>query len=189
MPAAKQNSSWIFTSFVLHDLQLSEDHDLRVRRELKLLGRDLLHEVPAHGSVRRRRRALRPPRSFGERFSARLFAAALEKVRRPCSARHLLGFRPDLRHFRDAQPHLEQTKQRGRDVLLPLLEAGRRLVLQASSAQTPTAASPTLGATARIFPRAIIAHVVDGRRTRHLTDVDGIYTANPKESAEARLLA
>ncbi len=45
---------------VLHDLRLRDDvdrlaatqaHDLRVRRELQVLGRDLLHEVPACGSV------------------------------------------------------------------------------------------------------------------------------------------
>src|SRR6266478_6904825 len=36
---------------VLHHLQLSAQDDLRVRRELQLLGRDLLHEVPARGGV------------------------------------------------------------------------------------------------------------------------------------------
>src|SRR5437660_11551446 len=36
---------------VLHDLQLRDGDDLRVRRELQLLARDLLHEVPAHGRV------------------------------------------------------------------------------------------------------------------------------------------
>src|SRR5712691_3093214 len=36
---------------VLHNLQLSEHHDLRVRRELQLLGPDLLHEISVSGSV------------------------------------------------------------------------------------------------------------------------------------------
>src|SRR3981081_4479580 len=36
---------------VLHDLQLGDVDDLRVRRELQFLGRDLLHEVPVHASV------------------------------------------------------------------------------------------------------------------------------------------
>src|SRR5713101_10051749 len=36
---------------VLHDLLLTEDSSIRVRRELQLLGRDLLHEVPAHAAV------------------------------------------------------------------------------------------------------------------------------------------
>src|SRR3989441_3079857 len=109
---------------VLHDLRLGEEDDLRVRRELQLLGRDLLHEVPVHSSVPAGADLFDRLASFGERFSARLFAAALEKsgvaaVPVP-SSRLVLA----CATFRDAPPHLEQTKQRGRDVLLPLLEAG-----------------------------------------------------------------
>src|SRR5262249_52876874 len=36
---------------VLQDLRLEDEDDLRVRRELQLLGGDLLHEVPEEGSV------------------------------------------------------------------------------------------------------------------------------------------
>src|SRR6266850_1701638 len=72
---------------VLRDLLLEEDDALRIRRELKLLGGDLLHEVAA------------VPVASSE------FVVTCE-------------------NFRDAQPHLEQTRQRGRAVLLPLLEDG-----------------------------------------------------------------
>src|SRR5712692_2101976 len=64
---------------VLHDLQLSEEAGLRVRRDLQVLGRDLLHEVPVRGSVAPSAELFDRLASFGERFSARLFAAALEK--------------------------------------------------------------------------------------------------------------
>src|SRR6267154_3135815 len=64
---------------VLHDLNLREHDDLRVRRELQLLARDLFHEVPLHGHIAAGAELFDRLASFGERFSARLFAAALEK--------------------------------------------------------------------------------------------------------------
>ena len=173
---------------VLHDLQLSEDHDLRVRRELKLLGRDLLHEVPAHGSVAAGAERFDRLASFGERFSARLFAAALEKSGVPAVPVTSSDFVLTCDTFRDAQPHLEQTKQRGRDVLLPLLEAGVVSVVTGFIGATPDGRITTLGRNSSDFSGAIIAHVVDADELVIWTDVDGIYTANPKESAEARLL-
>jgi len=46
----------------------------------------------------------------------------------------------------------------------------------------------TLGRNSSDFSGAIIAHVVDADELVIWTDVDGIYTANPNESSEARLL-
>ncbi len=182
---------------VLHDLQLGEhvdrlavtqDNDLRVRRELQLLGRDLLHEVPVHGSVAAGADLFDRLASFGERFSARLFAAALEKSGVPAVPVTSSEFVLTCETFRDAQPHLEQTKHRGRHVLLPLLEAGIVPVVTGFIGATPDGRITTLGRNSSDFSGAIIAHVVDADELVIWTDVDGIYTANPNESAEARLL-
>jgi len=173
---------------VLRDLQLSEENDLRVRRELQLLGRDLLHEVPARGSVAAGAELFDRLASFGERFSARLFAAALEKSRIPAVPVTSSDFVLTCDTFRDAQPHLEQTKQRGRDVLLPLLEAGVVPVVTGFIGATPDGRITTLGRNSSDFSGAIIAHVVDADELVIWTDVDGIFTANPNESPEARLL-
>src|SRR5262249_16385385 len=63
---------------VLRELPLdSADRD-RVAYELDSLGRDLLHEVPAKARVGVSPELFDRLASFGERFSARLFAAALE---------------------------------------------------------------------------------------------------------------
>ena len=173
---------------VLQDLHLPEHDDLRVRRELQILGRDLLHEVPVHGTVAAGAELFDRLASFGERFSARLFAAALEK-----SAVHAVpvassDFVLTCDTFREAQPHLEQTKQRGRDVLLPLLEAGIVPVVTGFIGATPDGRITTLGRNSSDFSGAIIAHVVDADELVIWTDVDGIFTSNPSESAEARLL-
>jgi aspartate kinase len=90
--------------------------------------------------------------------------------------------------FRDAQPHLEQTRQRGRGVLLPLLEAGIVPVVTGFIGATPDGRITTLGRNSSDFSGAIVAHVVNADEFVIWTDVDGIYTANPSESAEARLL-
>jgi aspartate kinase len=173
---------------VLHDLQLRDHDEVRVRRELQLLGRDLLHEVPSHGSVVAGAELFDRLASFGERFSARLFAATLEKSGVPAVPVTSSDFVLTCDTFRDAQPHLEQTRQRGRDVLLPLLEAGIVPVVTGFIGATPDGRITTLGRNSSDFSGAIIAHVVDADELVIWTDVDGIYTANPNESAEARLL-
>jgi aspartokinase/homoserine dehydrogenase 1 len=167
---------------------VAPDHDLRVRRELQLLGRDLLHEVPVHATVAAGADLFDRLASFGERFSARLFAAALEKSGIPAVPVTSSEFVLTCDTFRDAQPHLAQTKQRGRDVLLPLLLAGIVPVVTGFIGATPDGRITTLGRNSSDFSGAIIAHVVDADELVIWTDVDGIFTANPNESAEARLL-
>ena len=173
---------------VLHDLHLGDNEDLRVRRELHLLGRDLLHEVPVQFSVPAGADLFDRLASFGERFSARLFAATLEKSGVPAVPVTSSDFVLTCDTFREAQPQLAQTKQRGRDVLLPLLEAGIVPVVTGFIGATPDGRITTLGRNSSDFSGAIIAHVVDADELVIWTDVDGIYTANPSESAEARLL-
>jgi aspartate kinase len=176
---------------VLRDLALDPDEDDRVARELNSLGRDLLHEVSA------RRDGVSPAAaaevcdrlaSFGERFSARLFAAALEHSGVPAVPVSSSEFVLTCDTFRDAKPHLEQTKERGREVLLPLLAAGIVPVVTGFIGATPDGRITTLGRNSSDFSGAIIAHVVDADELVIWTDVDGIYTANPNESAQARLL-
>jgi aspartokinase/homoserine dehydrogenase 1 len=173
---------------VLHDLLLEADDDLRIRRELKLLGGDLLHEVPPEGRVAPEAELFDRLASFGERLSARLFAAALEKSGVAAVPVASSDFVLTCDNFRDAQPHLEQTRQRGRAVLLPLLEEGIVPVVTGFIGATPDGRITTLGRNSSDFTGAIIAHVVDALELVIWTDVDGIYTANPNESAEARLL-
>src|ERR1700704_4310110 len=108
---------------VLRNLQLAEEAHLRIRRELKLLFGDLAHEVSAEGRLVPSAELFDRLASFGERLSARLFAAALEKSGVTAVPVASSEFVLTCDTFRDAQPHLEQTRTRGRGILLPLLEA------------------------------------------------------------------
>jgi len=176
---------------VLWDLSLdSGDHD-RVARELNSLGRDLLHEVSP------RKHSLSPLAaaeffdrlaSFGERFSARLFAAALERSGVPAVPVSSSEFVLTCDTFQDAKPHLEQTRRRGREVLLPLLADAIVPVVTGFIGATADGRITTLGRNSSDFSGAIIAHVVDADELVIWTDVDGIFTADPVQSAQARLL-
>jgi bifunctional aspartokinase / homoserine dehydrogenase 1 len=173
---------------VLHDLRLDEESDRRVRHELQLLGRDLLHEVLSYHRGLTNAEIADRLASFGERFSSRLFAGALEKLGVASVPVASSDFVVTCETFRDAQPQLQQTKQRGRDILLPLLEKAIVPVVTGFIGATPDGRITTLGRNSSDFSGAIIAHVVDADQLVIWTDVDGIYTANPHETAEARLL-
>ncbi len=162
-------------------------HD-RVSRELDSLGRDLLHAVPARESVVASPELFDRLASFGERLSARLFAAALECVCVSAVPVASSDFVLTCDTFRDAKPHLEQTKRRGRAALTPLLEDGIVPVVTGFIGATPDGRITTLGRNSSDFSGAIIAHVVDADELVIWTDVDGIYTANPNEDAQAQLL-
>lgn len=172
---------------VLSELQLSELDHQRVWHDFRLLGRDLLHEVltPSHASSEARHDSLA---SFGERFSARLFAAALDACGVTSVPVTSSEFVLTCDTFRDAKPNMEETRRRGRDVLQPLLESGLVPVVTGFVGATRDGRVTTLGRNSSDYSGAIIAHVVDADELVIWTDVDGVYTANPNESNEARLL-
>lgn len=173
---------------VLRDLRLDVDDRDRVAYELDSLGRDLLHEVPKQAQVAATPELFDRLASFGERFTARLFAAALEQSGVPAVPVSSSEFVLTCETFRDAKPHLEQTKRRGRSVLAPLLEAGIVPVVTGFIGATPDGRITTLGRNSSDFSGALVAHVVDADELVIWTDVDGIYTENPNESAQAKLL-
>lgn len=155
--------------------------------DIRLLGRDLLHEVSSSSHCSEDELCDRLA-SFGERLSARLFSVALavSGVRAvPVSSSEFVR---TCSTFRDAQPHLEETCRRGREVLGPLLEDGIVPVVTGFIGATHDGRITTLGRNSSDFSGAITAHVVDADELVIWTDVDGIYTANPNESSEARLL-
>jgi aspartate kinase len=172
----------------LQDLGLAAMEQERVEGDLALLTDDLLHEVPLHGRVQANGALLDRLASFGERYAARLFAAALSKTGVSAVPVASSDFVLTCDNFRDAKPQLEHTRRRGREILLPLLEAGIVPVVTGFIGATQDGRITTLGRNSSDFSGALIAHVVDAEELVIWTDVDGIYTANPHESAEAKLL-
>lgn len=175
---------------VLRDLQLPLEELHRVEGELQSLVKDFLHDASPEFQPSPAARAPLQDRlaSYGERFSARLFAAALEKSGVPavpvCSSEFVLT----CDTFRDARPQLKETRCRGREILLPLFADGLVPVVTGFIGATSDGRVTTLGRNSSDFSGALIANVVDASELIVWTDVDGVYTANPRESAEARLL-
>jgi aspartate kinase len=175
---------------VLCDLSLDAIERDRVAYDLNSLGRDLLHEVsaPELSSAVPVAELVDRLASFGERFSTRLFAAALEQsgvVAVPVSSSE---FVLTCDTFGEAVPHLERTRRRGRELLLPLLADGIVPVVTGFVGATPDGRITTLGRNSSDFSGAIVAHAVNADELVIWTDVDGIYDINPHESSEAMLL-
>ena len=175
---------------VLGDLQLEPHQQARVERELHFLGQDFLHDASPDTQPSADLRAALQDRlaSYGERFSARLFAAALEKSGVPAVPVSSSEFVLTCETFRDARPQIDETRHRGREILLPLFQDGLVPVVTGFIGSTRDGRVTTLGRNSSDFSGALIAHVVDADELVIWTDVDGIFTANPRESAEARLL-
>ncbi len=172
----------------LQDLELEPEEHVRVQQDLEFLSGDLLHEIPLRGRVMVNGALLDRLASFGERYAARLFAAALGKIGVSAVPVSSSDFVLTCDNFRDAKPHLEYTRRRGREVLLPMLEAEIVPVVTGFIGATQDGRITTLGRNSSDFSGVLIAHVVEAEELIIWTDVDGIYTANPRESAEARLL-
>lgn len=172
----------------LCELNLADEEHKRIEEELELLSRDLLHEIPARGRAEVNDALCDRLASFGERYAARLFAAALGKIGAVAVPVASCDFVLTCDNFRDAKPHLEHTRRRGREILMPLLKAGIVPVVTGFIGATQDGRITTLGRNSSDFSGALIAHVVDAEELVIWTDVDGIYTANPHESKEARLL-
>ncbi len=172
----------------LEDLHLDAHEHERVQQEMALLTDDLVHEVPLRGHVEANGVLLDRLASLGERYAARLFAAALSKIGVTAVPVASSDFILTCDNFRDAKPHLEHTRSRGRQILLPLLKAEIVPVVTGFIGATQDGRITTLGRNSSDFSAALIAHVVDAEELVIWTDVDGIYTANPHESEEAKLL-
>jgi len=172
----------------LQDLELAATEYERVEQELKLLNRDLLHESPLRVRVEINDALLDRLASFGERYASRLFAATLGRIGVQAVPVASSDFVVTCDKFRDARPHLEHTRRRGREVLLPLLQAGIVPVVTGFIGATQDGRITTLGRNSSDFSGALIAHIVDAEELVIWTDVDGIYTTNPRDSAEAKIL-
>ena len=172
---------------VLNGLQLPEQDRVQVLHELKLLAHDLLHETPKRGPVIVAPALFDRLASFGERFSVRLFAAALTKLGIVAVPVASSDFVLTCDTFRDAKPYLGQTRERGRAVLVPLLESGIVPVVTGFIGATFDGRMTTLGRNSSDFSAALIAYVVDAGELVIWTDVDGVFTACPREIAEAKL--
>ncbi|HSR42844.1 MAG TPA: hypothetical protein VLL48_11745, partial [Longimicrobiales bacterium] len=87
-----------------------------------------------------------------------------------------------------AVPRDQETWDLVRGRLGPLLQAGRTPVLQGFVGATAEGRTTTLGRGGSDFTAAIVGAVLDAREVVIWTDVDGIFSADPRVADDARIL-
>lgn len=138
---------------------------------------DLLRGIAAVGELTPR--TLDNVTSFGERLSSLLTAAAF-------SARNIPVSHVDSREvivtdsqFTKAVPMLEETNDRLKQRVNPLLARGEVPVMGGFIAATPQGITTTIGRGGSDFSAAIIGAGLDAERIEIWTDVDGMKTTDP----------
>ncbi len=124
----------------------------------------------------------------GERCNARLIAAALRGVGLDAEAIDATDLIVTNARFGDATPLMDQTAERSRKRLLPLLQRGCVPVVTGFIGATPNGITTTLGRGGSDYSCAILGATLDADEVWFWKEVDGVMTANPKVAPEARTL-
>ncbi|MCD6290242.1 MAG: aspartate kinase [Anaerolineae bacterium] len=125
---------------------------------------------------------------LGERLSAPLLAAVLRTRNIPAEAVDAGEIIVTDDHFGSANPLMDITRERVRARLLPLIEGGIVPVVTGFVGATQDGIATTLGRGGSDYSAAIIGSCLDADRVEIWTDVDGVFTADPRIVPEARTL-
>ena len=126
--------------------------------------------------------------SYGERLSATLLAAALRDD--GLSAEHVDARRciVTTAEYGRAEPLMEETNQKTRAELEPLLKASTIPVLGGFIAATKKGETTTLGRGGSDYTAALLGAALDAREIQIWTDVSGVLTADPRLIRSARTI-
>lgn len=124
--------------------------------------------------------------SYGERLSAHLLAVVLCEHGLPAS--HVDARRCILTNEEHgkAQPLLEETRERTRAELEPLLKAQRVPVLGGFIAATAEGVTTTMGRGSSDYTATLVGAALGAHETQIWTDVTGVLTADPRMIETAR---
>ncbi len=126
--------------------------------------------------------------AIGELLSSRIVAAALQDAGVPATwvdARAVLVTDTE----RPASPLMDETRARCRELLLPIVAAGRIPVLGGFIGATIDGVTTTLGRGGSDYSASIFGVGVGAREIQIWTDVDGMLTADPRVIERPRPLA
>jgi bifunctional aspartokinase / homoserine dehydrogenase 1 len=154
------------------DLIPSAHTDLFDELSSLLQGITLLHEQTP------RSRALLA--SFGERLSVHVVVAHLRTVGLQAKAVDARQFVSTNENFQTARVDFERTAERGRELLLPLLQQGLIPVITGFLGASENGLTTTLGRGGSDYTATIIGQVLEAREVWIWTDVSGILSADPR---------
>ncbi len=133
-------------------------------------------------------RALDAIAGLGERMCVRVLAAALEASGLPSVALEATRLIVTDERFQDAHPDLKATTLRSRQILEPILDAGKIAVVTGFIAATPTGIPTTLGRGGSDYSAALLGTALKADEVWIWTDVDGVMTADPRLVLAARTI-
>ena len=137
----------------------------------------------------------RPPRSvdeaiaIGERLSALMIAACLNAQGTKAEAVNAAELIVTDAVFGSASPLMEQTAEKARKRLIPLMRQGVMPVVTGFNGATADGRPTTLGRGGSDFSASILSAALGARELWIWTDVDGIMTADPRLVPDAAVLA
>jgi aspartokinase/homoserine dehydrogenase 1 len=127
--------------------------------------------------------------SFGERLSARIFAAALRKLGAHAEALDAFEFIVTDGDREDPHPRLEESYQKTREALDPYFLMGTIPVVTGFVASTPAGRITTLGRNSSDYSAAIVACALGARDVTIWSNVAGFFNADPHQNADAQWIA
>lgn len=127
--------------------------------------------------------------SVGERLSTRLVAGVLCASEQPGVVVEATELIITNALHTAAEPLMEQTRERARARLLPMLGDGAIPVVTGFIGATTQSVLTTLGRGGSDYSASILGAVLDAEEIILWTDVDGILTADPRLISEARTQA
>ncbi|HKW97963.1 MAG TPA: aspartate kinase [Bryobacteraceae bacterium] len=136
----------------------------------------------------------RPPRSvdeaiaIGERLSALMIAASLNAGETKAEAVNAAELIVTDAVFGSASPLMEQTTEKTRARLVPLLRTGVLPVVTGFNGATADGRPTTLGRGGSDFSASILSAALNARELWIWTDVDGIMSADPRLVPDAAVL-
>ena len=133
-------------------------------------------------------RALDTIGGMGEQMSARILAAYLRQAGTPAEAIDATELIVTDSNFQNATPLFEATKQKTEARLRPLLAQGIVPIVTGFIAATTDGITTTLGRGGSDTSAVAIAAALKADECQIYTDVDGVYTTDPRVVPEARKL-
>ena len=151
------------------------------RFETLCKGLSMIHELSP--------RTLDAISGLGEMLCAPLLAGAIASQGNPSCSIEANKLIVTNDQFGQAEPLMEKTRIKAREILLPLLNAGNIPVITGFIGANEEGVTTTLGRGGSDYSASILGAVLDADEVWIWTDVNGVMTANPSEVPEARTLS
>jgi aspartate kinase len=162
----------LFKTESMYHTIMQEIDPLFHKLEVMLRGISYLGELSA--------RSLDAVSSFGELFSSKLVFAYAKSVGLDCEwvdARKVVATDDT---FGRANPVWNVIEERGREIVLPLLNSGKTIITQGFIGATINNVGTTLGRGGSDFSASILGVALDADEIQIWTDVSGMMTADPR---------